>query len=130
MPQLISNILSIAKFVKDNYCLIEFNPFGCIVKDSHTRIPLLASHIHNNLYPLKIPHVFQNHVTFTTQRVSSNLWHQRLGHSCQSVMSRLPFPINVIKPCYSCLRGKRLCLPFSSSQHVSTMPLQLMHCDI
>ena len=33
VPQLTSNLLSIAKFVKDNYCLIEFNPFGCVVKD-------------------------------------------------------------------------------------------------
>ena len=30
----------------------------------------------------------------------------------------------------ACLQGKSVCLPFSSSQCVSTMPLQLIHCDI
>lgn len=73
VPQLTSNLLSVAKFVKDNYCLIEFNPLGCIVMDFRTRIPLLAGRIHNNLHPLNIPPALQNHVAFATHQVSSDI---------------------------------------------------------
>ena len=41
VPQLIANLLSIAMFVKDNYCLIKFNPLGYVVKEFLTKIPLI-----------------------------------------------------------------------------------------
>ena len=55
VPQLTTNLLSIAKFVKDNSRLIEFHFFGYVVKNFQTRIPFLADNIHNNLYLWKFP---------------------------------------------------------------------------
>ena len=101
MAHFTTNLSSVSRFVKDNSCSIEFNPFSYVGKDFSTRIPLLISNIHNNLYPLKITPSFENHAGFSTCHVSSNLLHQRLGHPCQSIISHLPFSSNVIKPYHS-----------------------------
>ena len=60
-PRLTSNLLSIGKFVTNNLCLSEFNPFGYIVKDFITKIPLVVGSIHNNLHLIKIPSGLGNH---------------------------------------------------------------------
>ncbi|KAH7655555.1 hypothetical protein IHE45_18G019600 [Dioscorea alata] len=72
LPHLTANLLSVAKYVKNNSCLIEFHPFSYIVKDFRTRIPLLTSNIHNNLYPMQIPSIFQNHVAFVARHTPLN----------------------------------------------------------
>ena len=119
VSHLIADLLSVAKFVKDNSCLIEFHPFGYVVKDFHTRILLLTGNIHNNLYPMKIPFIFRNHVAFATRHTPLNLWHQQLGHLCQVIISRLSRSLfsksNVIKTCSSWFQGKRTRLPYSLS---------------
>ena len=114
VSNLTANLLSIAKFVKDNFCLIEFNMFGDVVKEFITKIPLLKGLISNNLHHMKIPINVRNLIVFTACPASSDLWHQRLGHPCAQTLSRFFKSKNADK-CISCLQRKNCHLPFSHS---------------
>ena len=90
IPKITANLLSIAKCVKDNMCLIEFNLFGYVVKYFITKTSHLMGPIRNNLFPMQIPIHFKNHLVFATHQVSFDLWHQNLGHPCaQTVIPQI-----------------------------------------
>ena len=82
VPQITTNILYVAKFVKDDMCLIEFNLFGNVVKDFITKTLLLKGPIRNNLSLMQIPTHFKNHLVFAARPMFSYLWHQPIGHPC------------------------------------------------
>ncbi|CAI7922797.1 unnamed protein product [Closterium sp. NIES-54] len=72
------------------------------------------------------------------------LWHHRLGHpslprlrgmhSCLLVsglpMSLPPLPPSPAPPCLSCVEGRQLAAPHSSSFPLTTAPLQTLHMDV
>lgn len=43
VPQIFKNLISVRRFTADNWCSVEFDPFGFSVKDLHTRKVLLRS---------------------------------------------------------------------------------------
>jgi hypothetical protein len=51
-PSLVSNLISVHKFTKDNWCSVEFDPFGFSMKDLITKAPILRSNSSGDLYPL------------------------------------------------------------------------------
>jgi hypothetical protein len=50
-PSLVSNLISVHKFIRDNWCFVKFDPFGFSVKDLITKIPILRSNSFGDLYP-------------------------------------------------------------------------------
>ncbi|XP_021990977.1 uncharacterized protein LOC110887712 [Helianthus annuus] len=78
-PKLIKNLISVPRFTTDNSVSVEFDPFGFLVKDYKTRIPILRCNSSGDLYPLLLDS--RNTTTPSTfAAISSTLWHQRLGH--------------------------------------------------
>ncbi|XP_019087339.1 PREDICTED: uncharacterized protein LOC109127243 [Camelina sativa] len=49
-PSIIKNLISVRKFVTDNFSSLEFDPFGFTVKDLPTRTPLLRCNSSGPLY--------------------------------------------------------------------------------
>ena len=75
---------------------------------------------------------------FLTAKLSKEQWHRRLGHPASPITIRIlkhnnlavdtKFSPSLI--CHACQLGKAHQLPFYSSHHVSTAPLQLIHTDL
>ena len=51
-PNLIKNLISVRQFTIDNNCTVEFDPFGCSVKDLPTRNEIVRCNSSGPFYPL------------------------------------------------------------------------------
>ncbi|XP_019100918.1 PREDICTED: uncharacterized protein LOC109132910 [Camelina sativa] len=86
-PAIVKNLISVRKFVTDNFCSLEFDPFGFTVKDLPTRTNLLRCNSSGPLYsftpsPLRTP-------PLALAASTTSLWHRRLGHPNDQVLHRL-----------------------------------------
>ena len=77
------------------------------------------------------------HYASSSVRVSSSQWHQRLGHPTSKVVKSIlqsnklgcSFD-NKFYVCDACQRAKSHQLPYKTSVHVSSSPLELVHTDV
>ncbi|GKC23125.1 putative ribonuclease H-like domain-containing protein [Tanacetum coccineum] len=83
-PNIIKNLVSVRKFITDNKCSIDYDPYGFTIRDYHTRQTLLRCDSTGDLYPL---HVAASAFALLTNNHS--LWHQRLGHPGDAVIQTL-----------------------------------------
>lgn len=135
-PQIIKNLIYVRRFTTDNWCSIEFDPFGFSVKDLQTQKVLLRSESSGDLYYVP-SHLNKEKSESTFIIESSSLWHNRLGHtnneSLQSLISSNSLSCNkdrLPSCCNACQLGKHLKLPFyKSNSHVSK-PFELIHSDV
>ncbi|KAK0605932.1 hypothetical protein LWI29_032358 [Acer saccharum] len=77
------NLLSVARFTKDNSVIFTFTPSGYIISDLTSGVPLFQGQCKDGLYPFSQP---QPCALATT---ASNIWHLRLGHPSSSVLRHL-----------------------------------------
>jgi hypothetical protein len=131
-PNIVKNLISFQQFVRDNYCTVEFDPFGFSVKEFQTRRVLLRCDSNGDLYPVTqpstIPHAFlANHYT----------WHQRLGHPGSEVLRRVlsssSISCNKEKSpvlCHACQLGKHVKLPFVSFHSLVNSSFDIVHSDL
>jgi hypothetical protein len=76
--------------------------------------------------------------TFLCVKTSTAVWHSRLGHASQPIVSHLlqqfSLPVSGVKHldgvCEPCQLGKCKQLPFQPSPRVSLCPLDLIHSDV
>jgi len=130
-PNLIKNLISVRQFTIDNNCTVEFDPFGCSVKDLPTRSEIVRCDSSGPLYPLHLP------ASALLASSPSSLWHQRLGHPGSEALSKLAIS-SVIKCnattidglCHACQLGRHIRLPFHASSSRATHNFQLIHCDL
>lgn len=67
---------------------------------------------------------------------SRDLWHQCLGNLGDDALDCMLWSTSITHTgspssfCQSCQLGKSVRQPFSSSDHVSYFPFQLLHCDV
>ncbi|GJR28527.1 hypothetical protein Tco_1104759 [Tanacetum coccineum] len=80
-PNIVKNLISVRQFVCDNYCIVEFDPFGFSVKDFQNHRVLLHCDSTGPLYPVTKPSPIPQ-VYLTSQYA----WHQRLGHPGSEVL--------------------------------------------
>jgi hypothetical protein len=74
---------------------------------------------------------------FLGQLVQSNLWHHRLGHPTNSVVSLMLNKAHIPVPktsspimCHPCLAGKVRKLPFPQHHHKFNSPFATIHTDL
>ncbi|XP_076954160.1 uncharacterized protein LOC143628445 [Bidens hawaiensis] len=70
-PKLIKNLISVRRLTTDNWISIEFDPFGFLVKDFKTRIPILRCNSSGDLYPLLPPESTQYTSPSTFEAISN-----------------------------------------------------------
>lgn len=109
---------------------MEFDPFGCPVKDLPTRTRIVKCNSFGPLYSLQLP-------AFVLLASTASLWHQRLGHPGPEVLSRLVHPstIRCTKRAnnylyHACQLGRHVRLPFPASSSCTLRPFELIHCDL
>jgi hypothetical protein len=137
-PDLVQSLLSVRRFIIDNSCSMEFDPFGLSMKDLATR-----SVRYDNLGPLyTIP--FSVSTTSTDAPsyalaavASTSTWHHRLGHPDPDVLSQLSRSSVITCPtassetlCHTCQFGRHIRLPFPNSSSRVVRAFDLIHCDL
>jgi hypothetical protein len=141
-PKAYANLLSINQFCRDNDCFFLLNGSHYFVKDNHTGPTLLEGRSEGGLYPLHLKSFSVNKqhalTAFLGVKTSATMWHSRLGHASQPVVSHLlqqfSLPVSRVKHldgvCEPCQLGISKQLPFHPSPCVSLCPLDLIHSDV
>lgn len=134
-PQIVKNLISVRKFTKDNFCSVEFDPFGFSVKDLQTRMVLLRSNSTGDLY--SFPSSQPQTTSTALVSISPDLWHKRLAHlnnnSLLSLRSSNFISCNkdsLVSSCEACQLGKHNKLPFHNSVSSTIHPFKLIHSDV
>jgi hypothetical protein len=137
VPQIAKNLLSVHKFSRDNDVFFEYHPWYFSIKDRQSRRSLLEGRCESGLYPIKATDVPPLKRALATRTISSSQWHAWLGHPSPQVVrsilvlnklpcSRDPTP----SICDACQLAKSHQLPYSSSVHHSSSPLDLIFYDV
>jgi hypothetical protein len=128
-PNMVQSLLSVSRFTTDNWCSIEFDPFGLSMKDLSTRNVIVRSNSTGPLYTLRLPGSTTPSIGVMATLaatphalavVAPTTWHRRLGHSgpdALSSLSRSSFihcTSNKHEFCHACQVGKHTRLPFHS----------------
>jgi hypothetical protein len=95
-PDLVQSLLSVCRFTTDNWCSMEFDPFGLSVKDLTAGNVIVRSNSIGPLYTMRLPSSFTSPstavaVVATTAAaiVTLTTWHCRLGHPGSDTLSSL-----------------------------------------
>jgi hypothetical protein len=134
-PHIIQNLLSVHCFTTNNYCSMEFDPFGVSVKDLNSRNVIIRSNSAGPLYTLRLPSSSST-TPCALAAVSTPIWHRCLGHPGTDILSQLSSSSAIhcshspTELCHACQLGCHTRLPFSSSTSCTTKPFELIHCDL
>jgi hypothetical protein len=90
VPGLSKNLLSVYRLVSDNHIFIEFHKYFFCVKDKVMKRVLLCGRSRGGLYPLPFSRAMASgpHAS-SGVRLSSEHWHQRLGHPSNKVVQTI-----------------------------------------
>jgi hypothetical protein len=142
---MVQSLLSVRRFITDNWCSIKFDPFGLSVKDLTTKNVIVRSNSTCSLYTMRLLGSLTPSssavaalaaVSHTLTVVALTTWHRHLGHpvpNALSSLSRLSFiqcTSNKHDFCHACHLGKHTRLPFCSSSHRAEHAFDLMHLDL
>jgi hypothetical protein len=137
VPDISKNLLSVQKFSRDNDVFFEFHPSYFSIKDRWTRRRLLEGRCKGGLYPIPFSDDRILKHALISRPISRDDWHARLGHpSSQVVHSILHLnKITCTKQlesviCNACQLAKSHQLPYNSSIHRSTCPLEVLSSDV
>jgi hypothetical protein len=86
---IIQNVLSVRRFTTDNWCFMEFDPFGLSVKDHSTRNVITICNSSGPLYTMWQPSHLTPSSPTSALVASASIWHRRLSHPGVDVLSRL-----------------------------------------
>jgi len=82
-----------------------------------------------------VPTCSVNTISFTTDKLSVNTWHERFGHCSFKVLNQILSQCNIracndVPFCSACVRGKCHQLPFHQSLNTYTKPLELIYINV
>ena len=134
-PKIIKNLVSVRQFTSDNSVSVEFDPFGFSVKDLRMGTILTRCNSVGNLYP--VSSTSSSHSSSAFAAISSEVWHNRLGHPGDQVLSFLRNNdfircnnYKTLSVCHGCQLGKHCRLPFSASVTKTYAPFDIIHTDL
>jgi hypothetical protein len=120
-PDIIQNLLSVHRFTTDNWCSMEFDPFGLSVKDPSTQKVITRCNSSGPLYTMRLPSHPPSSPASTPSALvaSASTWHRRLGHPGVDVLSKLSHDSSVVCSrrthdlCHACQLGRHIHLLLS-----------------
>ncbi|KAJ0535497.1 putative RNA-directed DNA polymerase [Helianthus annuus] len=126
------NLLSVYKLAKDNQINVVFNESNCLLQDLKSGRILVTGKQDNGLYFVNKGGNLAN-LCFNSLN-NSNLWHSRLGHPADQILSILKGDLGVVdivkNPCETCHRAKQVRVPFPLSEHKTKNVGDLIHLDV
>lgn len=148
VPNFKFNLLSISALTANTSISVLFSSDSCYILP-YNPIPLLQEHtqgsmigkgnLHQNLYILESPAPAHHSVASThiLSHVSSEVWHQRLGHPSYNKIRVLSKSLDISNSkidhesvCKVCPLAKQKRLSFSSANNLSSSPFELLHLDV
>ncbi|CAL9022395.1 unnamed protein product, partial [Prunus brigantina] len=140
VPKIAQNLLSVYQFCLENRCQMLFDAFYFLIQDKLGRI-LYKGLSSDGLYPVPLKSkLFTSQgraVAYLGKKVSSLLWHKRLGHPANEVLVHMLTKSHESchvdhepSVCQSCLEGKMSRLPFSLSETRSSEAFHRIHSDV
>lgn len=134
IPSFHVNLISVAKLIDSNECLVQFIANNCHIMQTHSKVLLGITSLQRGLYVLdSTAHQSTNPYIALN---SCTLWHLRLGHlsntGLQAISKKFPFiPCNKdVVPCDSCHFAKQRKLSFPNSTSCSSAPFNILHDDL
>jgi hypothetical protein len=143
-PNMVQSLIYVRHFTTDNWCYMEFDPFGLSVKDLTTKNVIIRLNSTGPLYTMRLPGSLTPSssvvaalavVPHALTVVAPTTWHRRLGHpgpDALSSLSRSSFIQCTRKKhdfCHACQLVKHTRLPFCSSSHRAEHSIDLIHLD-
>jgi hypothetical protein len=144
-PDMVQSLFSVHRFTTNNWCSMEFDPFGLSVKNLTIKNVIVRSNSTGPLYTMRLPRSltpFSSAVatlaalSHTLTDVAPTTWHRRLGHPGPDALSSLSWSSFIQCTskkhdfCHACQLGKHTRLPFYSSSHRAEHPFDLIHLDL
>jgi hypothetical protein len=144
-PDMVQSLLSDRHFINDNWCSMEFDPFGLSVKDLSTQNMIVRLNSTGLLYTLRLPGSTTTSpdtmaalaaTPHALAVVAPTMRHHRLSHPSPDALSSLSTSSfihctnNKHDLCHACQLVKHTRLPFHSSSHHAKHPFDLIHPDI
>lgn len=137
VPQIAKHLLSVHKFSLDNDVYFEYHPWHFSIKDRQTKKSLLNGKCEAGLYPIKPCDVVALHQALISRTPSRAQWHARLGHPSSQVVQSILHLNKILCPsesslpvCNACQLAKSHQLPYNTSVHQSTSPLEMIFSDV
>ena len=137
VPDISKPLLSVHKFSRDNNVFFEFHPWHFSIKDRTSRRSILEGRCESGLYPIKSSDVVALKHALVSNSTSHAQWHARLGHPSSQVVQSILRLNNISCPresplpvCNACRLAKSHQLPYTSSIHRSSSPLELIFSDV
>ncbi|CAL9021646.1 unnamed protein product, partial [Prunus brigantina] len=132
LPSLRTNLLSVARFTRDNLVFFVFTPDFYQIYDLRTGSLLFQGPSKDGLYPLSISS-HSSTVPRALTTVHSPAWHRRLGHPSHPVLSHLAPSLGFKVSnafCKDCALSKSTKLSFLSNTTFAPSPFYLIHSDV
>ncbi|KAF3773206.1 Retrovirus-related Pol polyprotein from transposon TNT 1-94 [Nymphaea thermarum] len=153
VPMIHKNLLSVAKFTRDNGCKMEFTPHDFSVKNMQTGEIMHQGRLKDGLYAwtntstaaekqptgkkMQTCNAYVSSFNNDVPRDTFKLWHERLGHANDSLLNRMnssKYIASDFMPkehfCSVCALAKMHRLPFDSTELKTSSPLELLHADV
>lgn len=134
VPNLKCNLLSVSQLIEETNCTVMFTNKCCVIQDHNSRMLIGAGEKHEGLYYFKgIEGVRSAKVLKTVRNDTFEIWHQRLGHPSNKIVSLLPIVDGSSDKCASCeicLRAKQSRGEFMSSNNTASSVFEKIHCDL
>jgi len=135
IPNFHYNLISVAQLIRELRCIVIFTDELCVIQDRTSRSLIGVGELRGGVYCF-------NEVA--TGKVLANamdahaLWHSRLGHPSNRVLSLLPKDLgisyclgnNKVEPCDVCFRAKQTRNSFDISESKADDLFEIIHCDI
>ncbi|GJT06568.1 putative RNA-directed DNA polymerase, partial [Tanacetum coccineum] len=127
-------LLSMHRLSKDNKFRVIFDDNACVIQDSVQRTQVGTGSESNGLYFLNTgKRLVNNNIEVCC--LSKCIWHNRLGHPADQVLSILKNKLDFEKDntdnvCDVCHKAKQTREPFHLSEHKSKALGQLVHLDV
>jgi hypothetical protein len=138
-PDIIQNLLFVHHFITDNWCSMEFDPFGLSVKDLSMWNMITRYNSSGPLYMMHLPShpASSSHAPAPSTLVASaSTWHRCLGNPGVDVLSKLSHDSSVICSrcthdiCHAYQLGRHIRLPFINSNSCADNNFDLIHYDL
>ncbi|GKB85257.1 putative RNA-directed DNA polymerase [Tanacetum coccineum] len=138
VPEYNVSLLSVNKMVKDSKLFVGFDESKCYIQDLNLEKIVGTGSEFGGLYLFddKIgKNVDVNCNSVFVCHASCELWHCRLGHPADPVMTILGKHLgfsktNHLSPCDICHKAKQVREPFPLSDHKTTSVGDIIHCDV
>ncbi|PRQ49673.1 putative RNA-directed DNA polymerase [Rosa chinensis] len=132
IPSIGKNLLSVARFTKDNRVFFLFAPDFYQIYCLLTGRLLFQGPCKDGLYPLDLSSVSPTPYALTSTH--STIWHNRLGHPSSNVFARIGSSIgsklSFRSFCKDCALSKSHQFPFQSNNATATTLFHIIHSDV